>query len=104
MHGLYIKIIDAQQAKMFKNYNYVKLRILQSNAAIWYNKTHNTKQLTPEYTNIQSNGSNACNSLRTRYCKFILCVSLTKEIKYYKMQGTYIKMLTHSLSLRNKTL
>jgi hypothetical protein len=58
MHGSYIKIIDAQQAKTFKSYNYVKLRILQLNAAIWYNKTHNTKQLTPEYINIQSNGSN----------------------------------------------
>jgi hypothetical protein len=58
MHSKYIKIIDAQQAKMFNSYNYVELRKQQSNAASWYDKIHNTKQLTPKYINIQGNGSN----------------------------------------------
>jgi len=40
---------------MFNSYNYVKLRTLQSNAAIWYNKIHTTKQLTPKYISIHGN-------------------------------------------------
>jgi hypothetical protein len=58
MHGKYIKIIDAQWTKMSNSYIYVELRILKSNADIWYNKICNTKQLTPKHTHIKGNGSN----------------------------------------------
>jgi hypothetical protein len=58
MLSKYIKIIHGQQAKMSNSYIYVELRILPSNAAIWYNKICNTKQLTPKYFHIKGYGGN----------------------------------------------
>jgi hypothetical protein len=34
------KIIDAQQAKLHKTYKNTKLKLLKTNAAIWFNKTN----------------------------------------------------------------
>jgi hypothetical protein len=39
MHGTSIKIINAQQARTYNIYKNTKLKLLKSNAAIWYNKT-----------------------------------------------------------------
>jgi hypothetical protein len=39
MHGgTTIKIIDAQQAKLRNKYKNTKLKLLKTNAAIWFNK------------------------------------------------------------------
>jgi hypothetical protein len=38
MHGMHIKIIEAQQAKMYIHKN-VHLKLLKTKAAIWFNKT-----------------------------------------------------------------
>jgi len=38
---------------MSNGYIYVKVRILKSNAIIWYNKICNTKQLTPQSIHIK---------------------------------------------------
>jgi len=37
-HGTTVKIIDAQQAKLRNNYKNTKLKLLKTNAAIWFNK------------------------------------------------------------------
>jgi hypothetical protein len=33
MHGMYVQIVEAQQARMYKMYNNVKLKLLKSNTA-----------------------------------------------------------------------
>jgi hypothetical protein len=38
MHGETIKVIDAQQAKYCNIYKNTKLKLLKTNAAIWFNK------------------------------------------------------------------
>jgi hypothetical protein len=38
MHGATIQIIDAQKAKLGNNYKNTKLKLLKTNAAIWFNK------------------------------------------------------------------
>jgi hypothetical protein len=38
MHGATIKVIDAQQAKLRDNYKKTKLKLLKTNAAIWFIK------------------------------------------------------------------
>ena len=46
-----IKIIEAQQAKICNNYKNTRLKLLKTNAAIWFNKLRvcRMKQLTPKY-------------------------------------------------------
>jgi len=56
MHGTTIKIIDAQQAKLRNNYKNTKLKLLKTNAAIWFNKMFKIKHLNPNYINIKING------------------------------------------------
>jgi hypothetical protein len=56
MHGTTIKITNAQQAKPYNNYKNTKLKLLKTNAAIWFNKLCRIKQLKPNYINIKING------------------------------------------------
>jgi hypothetical protein len=48
-HGATIKIINAQQAKPCTNYKNTKLKLLETNAAIWFNKMCRITQLKPNY-------------------------------------------------------
>ena len=58
MHGREknIKLINAEQAKPV--HQYVQY-VYKSNAAVWYNKTCRTRQLTPTYANIKMKGANS---------------------------------------------
>jgi hypothetical protein len=38
MHGMYIKIVEAQPARMYNIYENIKLKLLKTKVAIWYNK------------------------------------------------------------------
>jgi len=38
MHGETIKILSAQEAKLNNNYKNTKLKLLKTNAAVWFNK------------------------------------------------------------------
>ena len=39
MHGATTKIINAQKTKLCTNYKNTKLKLLRTNAAIWFHKT-----------------------------------------------------------------
>ena len=58
MHGATIKIVNALQAKLNNNYKNTKLKLLKTNAAVWFNKMCKIKQLKPNYINIKINGQN----------------------------------------------
>ena len=38
MHVATMKMVNAQQAKLINNYKNTKLKLLKTNAAIWFNK------------------------------------------------------------------
>jgi hypothetical protein len=56
MHSVTIKITDAQQARIYNIYKNTKLKLLKSNAAIWFNKICRERHLKPKYINITING------------------------------------------------
>jgi hypothetical protein len=56
MHSATIKIVRAQQAKLNNNYKNTKLKLLKTNAAIWFNKMCKIKQMKPNYITIKING------------------------------------------------
>ena len=77
-----MKIIDAQQAKLCRNYENIKLRLLKTNAAIWFNKMCRFKHLKPNYINIKINRkksqdkkttNNAINYRINKKFKFLYC-------------------------------
>jgi hypothetical protein len=50
MHGeSSIKIVNAQQAKVLKNYKNSKVKLHKTNSAIWFNKNCRQEQLSPRY-------------------------------------------------------
>ena len=51
-----MKIVIAQQAKPLNTYKNTRMKLLKTNAAIWFNKVCKTKELQPTYINIRSNG------------------------------------------------
>ena len=58
MHGRKnIKLHNAEQAKKVYQYKNTKIKFYKNNAAIWYNKTGRTRQITPTYANIKMKGS-----------------------------------------------
>ena len=40
MHGTCITIIESQQSKIYTNYKNTRLNLLETNAAIWFNKNN----------------------------------------------------------------
>jgi hypothetical protein len=56
MHGATIKIINAQQARLNNTYKNTKLKLLKTNAAIWFNKICRDRQLKPKYISFKISG------------------------------------------------
>jgi len=67
MHGATIKIVNAQRAKLNNNYKNTKLKLLKTNAAIWFNKMCKIKQLKPNYISIKINGQKPQDKKITNY-------------------------------------
>jgi len=53
MYGATIKTVNAQQTKLNNNYKNTRLKLLKTNAALWFNKMCKVKQLKPNYINIK---------------------------------------------------
>jgi len=43
MHGANMKIVNAQQARIYNIYKNTRLKLLKSNVALWFNKTCKSK-------------------------------------------------------------
>jgi len=57
MHGATMKIVDAKQAKAYYAYKNTRLKLIKTNAALWFNKMYRIKQLKPNYIQFKSNRS-----------------------------------------------
>jgi len=60
MHGATIKAVSAQQTKLSNNYKNTRLKLLNTNAAIWFIKVCKVKQLKPNYINVKINSKSLC--------------------------------------------
>jgi hypothetical protein len=92
MHGATLKIIEAQQAKLCKNYKNTKLKLLKTNAAIWSNKMCRIKHLKPNYIHIKINWKKSqdkrttANAIKYRInqeIKFLYCKKQNLNLKLY---------------------
>ena len=61
-----MKLISAQQAKISNIYKNTKLKLLKTNASIWFNKRCRVKGLKPNYFNIRMNGNTPQEKKTTR--------------------------------------
>jgi len=52
MHGETVKFVGAQQAKLYNTYRNTKLKLLKTNAAIWFNGAFLSVLIGAFYTNI----------------------------------------------------
>jgi hypothetical protein len=97
MHGkTTIKIIDAQQAKLRNNYKNTRLKLLKTNAAIWYNKMCRIKQLQPKYINIRSKGNRPQDKKTTNNA---VRYRLNQEIKYLYCKKQNINNQLYNIQL-----
>ena len=60
MHGATIQTVSAQQTKLSNNYKNTRLKLLNTNAEIWFNKMCKVKQLKPNYINVKINSKSLC--------------------------------------------
>jgi len=74
-----MKFIKAQQAKAYNIYKNTKLKLLKTNAAIWYNKVCRTMGLQPNYIPIRINGQTPRDKKTKQKA---LIYRLNQEIKY----------------------
>jgi len=56
MHGITMKIIDAQQEKLCNIYKNTRLKLLKTNTALWFNKMCSIKQMKPNYIHLKRMG------------------------------------------------
>jgi len=82
MYVVNMKIVNTQQAKMCNTYKNTKLKLLKTNAALWFNKMCTIKHLRPKYIHFKTNGKTpqdrktASNAVRFRInqeIKFLYC-------------------------------
>jgi hypothetical protein len=59
MQGTNVNIIEAQQASLCNSYKNTELKLLKTNATMWFNKMCKTKHLKPNYINIKVNGKSS---------------------------------------------
>ena len=80
MHGhRIIKLANAKQAREIYQFKTLKRSLHKTTAAIWFNKTCRTKQLTPSYISIKINGNSRRDKNTVRAATHF---RLTQEIKF----------------------
>ena len=89
-----IKLRNAKQAKRVYQYKNTKIKLYKNNAAIWYNKTCRTRQLTPTYAKININEGIIMEHVYFYRIKE-LCIKLVIETSlYYDPGQKNIKLVT----------
>jgi hypothetical protein len=80
MHGQKdIKLHNAEEAKSVYQYKNTKIKSCKNNAAIWYNKTCRTRQITPNYANIKMKCTNSrCQRTKDAAIRF----RINQDIKF----------------------
>jgi len=97
MHGVTVKFIEAQQAKLCNTYKNTRLKLLKTTATLWFNKMCRLKHLKPNYIHFKTNGNKlqdrktTSNALRFRInqeIKFLYCKKQNQNIQLYRVHLT----------------
>ena len=83
MHGMNVKIIEAQQARLFNRYKNTKLKLLKTNAAVGCNKMYKFRHLKPKYINIKINGKKSQDKKTTTNA---IKYRINQEIRFVNME------------------
>jgi hypothetical protein len=97
MHGERVKIINARQAKVCNSYKNTKLKLLKTNAALWFNKMCKIKQLKPNYIHIKINNSRLQDK-KTR--AFAIRYRINQEIKFLYCKKPKLNAQLYQLHLQ----
>ena len=90
-----MKIIDTQQAELCNIYKNTRLKLLETNTALWFNKMCRIKQLKPNFIHFKSMGktshdrktmSNAVRYRINQEIKFLCCNRQNLNIQLYQIQ------------------
>jgi hypothetical protein len=57
MHGTTVKMIEDQQARLCTSHKNIKLKLIKTNAAVWFHKMWEIKRLKPNYIKIKKKGA-----------------------------------------------
>jgi len=87
MQGTHIKIIGAQQAKICNIYKNTRIKLLKTNAVIWFNKMCEIENQKPNYIQFKTRGKTPQDKTTSNAIKF----RINQEIKfsYYKKQSKH---------------
>ena len=82
-----MKIINAKQARNYNSYKNTKMKLLKTNAAIWFNKMCIAKNLKPNYIHIKINGKTARDNKTTQTA---IRYRIQQEIKFLYKKKQYL--------------
>ena len=97
MHGSTMKLSNAQQAKICNNHQNTRLKLLKTNAAIWFNRMCKIKQLKPNYIHFKTNGKTP-QDIKT-VSQTIQC-RITQEIKFLHKKKQNLNSQLYHLHLK----
>jgi hypothetical protein len=97
MHGMYVNIIEAQQARLCNSWKNTKPKLLQTNVAIWINKMCEIKHLKPNYINIKINGEKSQNKTTTTN---VIKYRINQEIKFLYCKKQNINQQLYRIHLK----
>jgi hypothetical protein len=94
-----MKITSAQQAKIYNTYKNIRLKLLKTNASMWFNKTCKIKGLKPDYFNIRINGNNLQDRRTTQHATRF---RINQEIQFLHRKKQHLNKQLYHLHLEGK--
>jgi len=96
-----MKIITAEQAKLYNNFKNLRLNLLKTNAAIWFNKICRTDGLRPKYNSIHFKESSTRDSRTTQQA---IKYRVNQEIKFLYKRKQHFNQLLYWMHLEGATM
>ena len=98
LRGNEMKIITA---KLYKNFKNLRLKLLKTNAAIWFNKVCRAKGLQPKYISIHSKGRSKRD---TRTTQQAVKNRINQEIKFLYKRKQHFNQQFYRMHLEGATM
>jgi len=96
-----MKIITAQQAKLYNNFKNLRLKLLKTNAAIWFNKICRAKGLQTKYINIHTKGRSTRDTRKTQQA---IKYRINQEIKFFYKRKQHFNQQLYRMHLEGATI
>ena len=87
MHGVTMKFIEAQQAKLCNTYKNTRLKLLRTNMALRFNKICRLKHLKPNYIHFKTSGNKLQDKKKTTSNALRFRINQENKFLYCKKQN-----------------